>query len=288
MAKKLSAAPSAAMNFLSPRGGYPFSEAPLTLVKVVAKFRQPKRMRIFSAYSVAFLLVIILLIGFALVYIQLSHAMNPQAGTEWIGTLRSFSNYGELLSTLSRGVGVPEGYFGAGSGLGVAFGGLPAILILLWWMYITLAQCCKARNRRYAHRASCLNAWCDASKGGCAVRIQSKKADTLPPSQRRLAGVVMFMLTITVLGGLVMVGAAANRAVRGGFDARSLVDEALRNATERALRARNSTDEMIAAGERALLDRNLIARGTEVVVLAGNTPMRGATNLMKVEVLDGK
>ena len=49
-----------------------------------------------------------------------------------------------------------------------------------------------------------------------------------------------------------------------------------------------TTDDMIAAGEKALLKQNLLARGTEVVVLAGNTPMRGATNLMKVEVLDGK
>jgi len=49
-----------------------------------------------------------------------------------------------------------------------------------------------------------------------------------------------------------------------------------------------TTDEMIAAGERALLNTGLLEAGTEVVVLAGNTPMRGATNLMKVEVLDGE
>ena len=48
-----------------------------------------------------------------------------------------------------------------------------------------------------------------------------------------------------------------------------------------------TTDEMIAAGEQALLQAGLIEPGTEVVVLAGNSPMRGATNLMKVEVLDG-
>ena len=45
-----------------------------------------------------------------------------------------------------------------------------------------------------------------------------------------------------------------------------------------------STDEMIAAGERVLIDQGYIQPGTEVVVLAGNSPMRGATNLMKVEV----
>ncbi len=49
----------------------------------------------------------------------------------------------------------------------------------------------------------------------------------------------------------------------------------------------DTTDEMIAAGEIALIDSGLLQAGSEVVVLAGNTPMRGATNLMKIEVLDG-
>jgi len=48
-----------------------------------------------------------------------------------------------------------------------------------------------------------------------------------------------------------------------------------------------TTDEMIAAGETVLMDSGLCTAGTEVVVLAGNTPMRGATNLMKIEVIDG-
>lgn len=49
----------------------------------------------------------------------------------------------------------------------------------------------------------------------------------------------------------------------------------------------DTTDEMIAAGESALIDSGLLQAGSEVVVLAGNTPMRGATNLMKIETLDG-
>ena len=49
-----------------------------------------------------------------------------------------------------------------------------------------------------------------------------------------------------------------------------------------------NTDEMIAAGERALLSAGLLEPGTEVVVLAGNSPMRGATNLMKIEVFGGE
>jgi pyruvate kinase len=47
-----------------------------------------------------------------------------------------------------------------------------------------------------------------------------------------------------------------------------------------------STDEMIAAGERVLIEQGHIVPGTEVVVLAGNSPMRGATNLMKVEIFE--
>lgn len=50
----------------------------------------------------------------------------------------------------------------------------------------------------------------------------------------------------------------------------------------------DTTDEMIAAGEAALIKSGHLEAGTEVVVLAGNTPMRGATNLMKIEVLNGK
>jgi len=49
----------------------------------------------------------------------------------------------------------------------------------------------------------------------------------------------------------------------------------------------HSTDELIASGEQLLIDRGLIDPGTEVVVLAGNTPLRGASNLMKLETVDG-
>ncbi len=49
-----------------------------------------------------------------------------------------------------------------------------------------------------------------------------------------------------------------------------------------------STDDLIAAGENALIENGLLPPGTEVVVLAGRAPMRGATNMMKVEVIDGR
>lgn len=48
-----------------------------------------------------------------------------------------------------------------------------------------------------------------------------------------------------------------------------------------------STDDLIALGERTLLESGLVERGQEVVVLAGNTPMKGATNTMKVYVIGG-
>ncbi len=48
-----------------------------------------------------------------------------------------------------------------------------------------------------------------------------------------------------------------------------------------------STDELIALGEQILLEAGLVERGQEVVVLAGNTPMKGATNTMRVYVIGG-
>ena len=48
------------------------------------------------------------------------------------------------------------------------------------------------------------------------------------------------------------------------------------------------TDDLIMAGERALLEHGELKHGDEVVVLAGQSPMRGATNMMKVEVIDGE
>jgi pyruvate kinase len=44
----------------------------------------------------------------------------------------------------------------------------------------------------------------------------------------------------------------------------------------------HNTDDLIAIGEERLIDRELVQRGDEVVVLAGHTPMKGATNTMKV------
>jgi pyruvate kinase len=43
-----------------------------------------------------------------------------------------------------------------------------------------------------------------------------------------------------------------------------------------------NTDELINIGEGILLDRGLVEKGQEVVVLAGHTPMKGATNTMKI------
>jgi len=48
------------------------------------------------------------------------------------------------------------------------------------------------------------------------------------------------------------------------------------------------TDDLIVTGERALLSSGWLAHGIEVVLLAGHVPMRGATNMMKVEILDGR
>jgi pyruvate kinase len=43
-----------------------------------------------------------------------------------------------------------------------------------------------------------------------------------------------------------------------------------------------STDELLFLGEKILLDKGHVQRGQEVVALGGNTPMKGATNTMRV------
>ena len=48
------------------------------------------------------------------------------------------------------------------------------------------------------------------------------------------------------------------------------------------------TDDLIAAGEKALLEAEWVTYGEEAVLLAGRVPMRGATNMMKIEVMDGR
>ena len=48
-----------------------------------------------------------------------------------------------------------------------------------------------------------------------------------------------------------------------------------------------STDELIAFTEERLMAQGLVQKGDEVIILGGNTPMRGASNLMKIEIIDG-
>lgn len=62
----------------------------------------------------------------------------------------------------------------------------------------------------------------------------------------------------------------------------------IRGVTAVKLPVFRDTDELIAAGEKVLIERGYLPEGSEVVVLVGNAPLRGAANLMKVEVLNGK
>ena len=50
----------------------------------------------------------------------------------------------------------------------------------------------------------------------------------------------------------------------------------------------NSTDELIIASELALLNEGWLNEGDEVVILGGTAPIKGASNLMKIEIIDGK
>jgi pyruvate kinase len=47
-----------------------------------------------------------------------------------------------------------------------------------------------------------------------------------------------------------------------------------------------STDELITATEEALKSAGFLESGDEVVILGGAAPIRGAANLMKIEIID--
>ena len=70
---------------------------------------------------------------------------------------------------------------------------------------------------------------------------------------------------------------------RSVYDRMSLVW----GATPLQLPFAETTDELITLGEKTLLEAGLLEPGQEVVVLAGSTPMRGATNMMKLLVVGG-
>ena len=50
----------------------------------------------------------------------------------------------------------------------------------------------------------------------------------------------------------------------------------------------DSTEELVIETQLALLQKGLVQRGDEVVILGGNAPLKGASNLMKIEIIDGK
>jgi pyruvate kinase len=43
-----------------------------------------------------------------------------------------------------------------------------------------------------------------------------------------------------------------------------------------------NTDDLFAAGEQALLANNYVQRGEEIVIVTGETPIKGATHLLKI------
>ena len=48
----------------------------------------------------------------------------------------------------------------------------------------------------------------------------------------------------------------------------------------------DSTEELIHAAEDALKKAGYVQSGDEVVILGGTAPIRGAANLMKIEIID--
>ncbi len=52
------------------------------------------------------------------------------------------------------------------------------------------------------------------------------------------------------------------------------------------LQSQSSTDEMIDLGERILREKGLVEKGDTIVIVAGKTPVKGATNMLKVERIE--
>ena len=48
----------------------------------------------------------------------------------------------------------------------------------------------------------------------------------------------------------------------------------------------NSTDEMLAAGERLLIEKGLVKRGDRVLMLGGQSHKAGATNMLRVRTIE--
>ena len=224
----------------------PFDEKPIAVVKMVASTltkKKPKVMRLASTFSVVVLYVLLVLVFVGLFVIQMLHTVNPGFGVTWLRGLRSTANYDEIWDNLVRDAPLPADYLSLGSALGITFGGLPALAIMIWWLTIFSAQSCRARQRRVAG-ASYSSAWCDHAQGGCAVRIATNKASDLPVSQRRMASFFWVSMILTLFLALVMIGAAASRASGGAATARAIAEDALADAASRAASVLNATAEL--------------------------------------------
>lgn len=203
-------------------------------------------MRLASANSAAVMLALCVLLLTMLLLVQIVHALGGGIGGAWMGVIGSATDYVALWDAFVARSELPAAYLSGSSMAQLLFGTGPALLTLCYWAYLVAAQCCRVRERR-KRGASCCAAWCDAAKGGCAVRIANHKASSLPSSQRRAASCLWGMLCAAMLCALTMVGAAALHAQQGAVDVRVLALSTLSEASLQASALQNASAKLSAA-----------------------------------------
>jgi hypothetical protein len=260
---------------------------PLSVVKIAPLDTQPKLARIASAFSIAVMLVLLLLLSATTIALQAMHAA-PEFGLSVLRAFRASFDHEQLWTDFVDSTSMPEGnYVTAGTATGVFIGGVPALLTLALWVWTVLAQCCRAAQRLKAG-AQCRAAWCASTSGGCKVAFAAPSAAKLPLSQRRLAAAFSLLLSATLLGALVMLGAAAFRAVHGARDAHELAEAALDGLEWRVDAALNATQQLDADRRRSIaaVDALRVNLSIEVNRTASETRVAMAEALSLITIAD--
>lgn len=218
---------------------------------------RPSKKRLFGACSALVLFALIVTLIFLLCLVQVGHYAGVHTGS-WLAGLRGVVvDYAGLWrSLLTPGAPPPTVYLSVAAGLGVLFGLLPALLVLLVWVRTLLAQSARASLVRAKGNniTTWTRAWLDPEKGGCAAQFMRLETTLKPRAwrqQRRFTTCLWLLLSGATAISLLLIASAAMRAALGSDLALKRADEALREASARADSARNATAALAAAYARS-------------------------------------
>ena len=128
--------------------------------------RKKAKPRLIGTIAAAVLLAVCGFLLLMLCATQVAHYVGVHTGS-WLSVLREGIDYSELWTSLVRtpSADPPVWYLPAAAILGVFFGVGPAILTLLYWLWLLTAQACRARSNNKAG-ANWKSAFLDTAKGG--------------------------------------------------------------------------------------------------------------------------